>query len=309
MNGIIILPKYLSGHWSPKVTNGKEDFSNISSVTQPIWYAIRDAFGFDLVYADQVDVPPNTDIVVMFGVPYHNRPNMIPGLLDLNKNIKLIMYPGDIQCYDNPVCMANRLKVFDRSDLIISGSHEYFAKQYPQFLFKYRFLPLFFGPDNRYTVLPYNNSPKVRCLLSGSINSKIYPLRTMIKSTAKNVDYRPATFAAGDAYARLLNTYFCCVTSSSIFNYALAKYFEIPAAGSLLIADETNDLIKAGFIPHQHYLPITKVNASLVITECLEQPAKYEHIRKAGMEFVRENHSINKRIETLKILFEETIND
>jgi len=41
MNGIIILPKYLSGHWSPKVTNGKEDFSNISSVTQPIRVTLK----------------------------------------------------------------------------------------------------------------------------------------------------------------------------------------------------------------------------------------------------------------------------
>ena len=148
MKGTIILPTFYSRRWLP---------SN-SSAIGPLFYAMADAFGFDLRYADEVSVPSNTDVVVIFGVPYHNRPNMIPGLLDLAKNIKLVMYPGDIQCYDNPVCMENRIKVFERSDLIISGSHEYFAEMYPKFLFKYRFLPLFFGPHDRYTKLMYNDT-------------------------------------------------------------------------------------------------------------------------------------------------------
>jgi hypothetical protein len=141
MKGTIILPQYLSKHWVPKQPG---DFSAISSVTGPLFYAIKDSFGFDLKYADEVSVSSNTDIVIIFGVPYHNRPKLIPGLLDLNKDIKLVIYPGDIQCYDNPMCLENRLKVFDRADLIISGSHEYFASVYPQFLYKYEFLPLFF---------------------------------------------------------------------------------------------------------------------------------------------------------------------
>jgi len=240
MKGSIILPKYLAKQWSPK---NKNDFSSVSSVTGPLFYAIRDSFGFDLKYADEVSVSQNTDIVILFGVPYHNRPKIIPGLLDLGPKIKLIVYPGDIQCYDNPICIENRIKVFNRANLILSGSHEYFYKIYPEFMHKYKFLPLFFGPHKRYMNLQFNDSPKNRCLLSGSLNKKVYPSRTMLKEACiPALDYRPTTYALGDSYAVLLNSYFCCVATPSIFNYATAKHFEIPAAGSLLIARETKDL-------------------------------------------------------------------
>lgn len=304
MKGIIILPKYLKEFWAPKL----DGFSSISSVTGPLWYAMSSAFGFDIKYADEVDVSSNIDIVIMFGVPYHNRPKLIPGLIDLDRKIKLVMYPGDIQCYNNPVCIENKLKVFDRSDAIVSGSYEYFAKSYPQFMSKYEFLPLFFGPHDRYIKLQFNNNPNMRCLLSGSLNPQVYLLRSFIRNNSGGlIDYKPQTYAKGDAYAKLLNSYFCCVATPSIFNYAVCKYFEIPAAGSLLLAPEINDLKKAGFVPNHHYVPITKSNVIKTISQCLKNPNDYEHIRKEGMRFVRENHSVVNRVDRLKTIFGKVV--
>lgn len=303
MKGVIILPKYLEKFWAPRL----DGFSSISSVTGPLWYTMRGTFGFDLKYADEVDVSSNIDIVIMFGVPYHNRPKLIPGLIDLDRKIKLVMYPGDIQCYNNPVCIENRLKVFDRSDVIVSGSYEYFAKSYPQFMPKYEFLPLFFGPHGRYVKLQFNNNPNMRCLLSGSLNPQVYPLRSFIKNSGSSlVDYIPPVHV-GDAYAKLLNSYFCCVVTPSIFNYAVCKYFEIPAAGSLLLAPEINDLKKAGFIPNYHYVPITELNVIKTITQCLRSPHDYEGIRKEGMRFVRENHSVVNRMDKFKTILERLV--
>ena len=305
MKGVIILPQYLSKCWVPKQSG---DFSTISTVTGFLFYSIKEYFGFDIKFADEVDVPLNTDIVMLFGVPYHNRPNLIPGLLDLDKNIKLVIYPGDIQCYDNPVCLENKLKVFNRADLIVSGSYEYFAKLYPQFLYKYEFLPLFFSPHNRYVDLSFNATPIMKCLVSGSMNPEVYPLRVSIKNSgAIDVEYRPATFALGDDYAKLLNYYFCCIATSSIFNYAVAKYFEIPAAGSLLLANDISDLRRAGFVANKHYVPITKTNVLDKIKCCLKNPFEYENIRKEGMKFVRENHSVNNRVKTIEKMFKKLL--
>jgi hypothetical protein len=267
MKGTVILPKYLEKQWPP---GPGRDFSNVLSVTAPFFYAIKDIFGFDLKYADEVDVPLNTDVVVMFGVPYHNRPNMIPGLLGLNKSTKLVMYPGDLQSYSNKTCMENRLKVYDRADFIISGSWEYFMKRYSQFAHKYEFMPLFFSPHDRYVNLPMNENPNMACLMSGSARNNIYPLRHFVKRNAQVVHKKSGYI--GDSYAKLLHSYFCCVTSSSVFNYAVAKYFEIPAAGSLLIADEVEDVKMAGFIAKKHYVPITRDNAVKVIADCLKNP-------------------------------------
>jgi hypothetical protein len=234
---------------------------------------------------------------------------MIPGLLELDKKIKMVVYPGDLQCYNNSLCLENRLKVFERADLIISGTHSYFKDMYPQFLYKYEFVPLAFGPHDNYMKVSFNDTPKYRCLLSGAKNPTFYPLRTMISKNKIDVlDSRNCGYAKGDNYIKLLNSYFCCVATSSIFNYAVAKYFEIPAVGSLLIADEIEDLIRAGFVANKHYVPITKTNAVKVIKECVANPGDYNGIRKLGMEYVRENHSVLHRVKTIKLLFEELFN-
>lgn len=302
MKGVIILPKYLAVSWTPKRSANGDDFNVVKSAQGPLFYAIRDAFGFELRYTDEVNVASGTDIVVMFGVPYHNRPKLIPGLLDLDKRTKLVMYTGDVQCYDDPICLESRIKVYERCDVILSPCYEYFERMYPQFLSKFEFLPFFFSPYDRYTQLPFNDVPKMRCLLSGATSGRIYPLRSFIKKNGSKVDHKPSRYV-GNAYAELLHSYFCCVTSSSIFNYAVAKYFEIPATGSLLLANEISDLKKAGFVPYRHYIPITKANVLARIDRCLKNPNDYNRIRREGMEFVHKNHSVVNRIGRLRKIF------
>jgi hypothetical protein len=301
MKGVIILPKYLKRLWH-------RDLNKVLSANAPFFYAMRDTFGFELRYADEVDVGLDTDILFMFGVPYHNRPKLIPGLLDLPKNTKLIMWPGDLQCYGNRLCLENKIKVFERCDLIVSPAYEYFAKMYPQFLSKYKLMPKFFSPHERYVSLPFNKNPKMRCLLSGAVNPKAYPLRDFVRRNSQLVDYRPAKYV-GDSYAKLLHSYFCCFVSSSIFNYVVAKHYEIPATGSLLLADETNDLKRIGFVAHRHYVPVTKRNVIKTIKKCIANPKEYENIRKEGMNFVRKNHSVINRMDEFKEIFVNLIKE
>lgn len=307
MKGVIILPKYLSKLWAPKVTPDGDDFGDVMSVTAPLYYVMRDTFGFELRYADEVDVDIDTDIVFMFGIPYHNRPTLVPGLVELDKRIKLVMYTGDVQCYDNKVCLDSRLKVYNRCDKILSQSYEYSVKMYPQFLFKFELLPLFFSPHIRYTNLLFNECPKNKCLLSGSVN-KIYPLRLFIKNNIKkgNIQYEPPIHV-GDTYARLLHSYFCCVTSSSIFNYVLAKHFEIPATGSLLLTNKSSDLERIGFVPYLHYIPVTEENVFTKVAKCIKNPEEYDTIRREGMGFVRKKHSVVNRVEQLKKIFADLV--
>ena len=305
MDGIIILPKYLQTLWTPKQIPEGLCFNDILSPSAPFFYTLRDTFGFELRYADEVDVDSVTSVVFMFGVPYHNRTRLIPGLLDLNKNTKLIMWPGDLQCYGDELCLKYRLRVFERCDLIITPVYEYFMKLYPQFISKYKNMGNFFSPHERYAQLSFNENPIMKCLLSGSLNPEVYPLRSFIVDNV-DVNYAPPKYV-GDSYAELLNSYFCCVATSSIFNYALSKHYEIPASGSLLLADKTKDLERMGFIPYVHYIPITQHDIAAKIKDCLEYPEQYNHIRKQGMKYVMENHSIVNRIEWLKKIFTELL--
>jgi len=299
MNGVIIIPKFYETHrdrWVPEAT--------ATSVFAPFFYELKCKYRFEMRFIDEVDVPDNTDVVIVFAVSLHSRPNLIPELVNLNKKTKLIIFTGDLQCYDNQLCLDNKIKTFERCDLILSFSHEYFKKMYPQFLSKYEFFPHFFSPYDRYAKLPFNHNPKNKCLLCGFGYQPVYPLRSFIlDNQTLNIRYEPPIYVR-EKYAELLHSYLCCVSTSSVFNYALAKCFEIMATGSLLLVNETEDFKKLGFIPYKHYLPINKINVFDAINYCIYYPNNFASIRKAGMKFTRENHSIINRMEQ----FEEILN-
>lgn len=310
MKGVIILPKSFKKEWTPKSTPNGLDFSGMRNSNWPFWHSVRDTFNFEMRYVDEVDVDYDTDIVFMFAVPYHARPKMIPGLLCLDKKIKLVMWAGDVQCHGNTMCREGKLNAFKRCDLIMSTSYEFFKEKYPQFMSKHCLMPKYFGPHEYYSKLILNESPIMKCMVSGHANPKFYPLRAFLIRNGGGlvVSADPIPGYTGQSYVNLLHSYFCCATSSSIYRYPLTKYYEIPATGSLLLADEPEDLKKVGFVPNKHYVPITKENALIKIRHCLENPADYIDIRKEGMRYVHENHSLKNRMQDLNKVFNALLN-
>ena len=310
MNGVLILQKAWEVLWTPKETPNGLDYSHIEGANAWFWHSIHDTFGFEMRYADEVDVDSDTDIVFMFGVPYHNRLKVPQGLLDLNKKIKLIMWPGDLQCYGNKECLDGKLKVFERCDSIISANYEFFEELYPQFVFKHEFMPRWYSPAERYLSLNFNDNPIMKCLVSGHCysNPAVYPRRIhMIENGGGMVVWGQPGYI-GDAYAKLLHSYFCCATSSSIFNYVVSKHYEICATGSLLLTNRTKDLDRTGFIPYEHYIPITKENSIFRIKHCLENPEEYDYTRVCGMKYVRETHSLKNKMVQLEKIFHKLLN-
>lgn len=302
MKGVLIIPKFYEANWA-------SGYSQVRGGDAWFWYKVRDIFGFELRYADEVDVDSDTDIVFMFGVPYHNRPRVVPGLLDLNKNTKLAMWPGDVQCYGNKECLDGKLKVFEACDLIICDTFAYFKKMYPQFMSKYEFMPKWFAPYERYAKLKFNENPIMKCLVSGHCysNPAVYPRRISIIEKGGNSVVWGQPGYIGDDYANLLHSYYCCATSCTIFGYVVGKCYEIPAVGSLLLVEENEDLRKTGFIPYVHYVPIDYHDANKKIKDCLENPHEYNHIRRQGMEYVRKNHTLKHRMIQLGEIFDRLL--
>jgi len=311
MKGIVIIPKIHEPGWAPKETPNGLDYSKVKGGYPWFWRAIHDTFDFEIRYADEVDVDSDTDIVFMFGVPYHSRPKVPPGLLDLDKKIKLVMWPGDLWCNGNKECLDGKLKVFERCDSIISANYESFKILYPQFVFKHEFIPKWYAPAERYLGFEFNENPRMKCFVSGLCysNPSMYPRRVYMIENGRGMveagwpghgDY---TEYLGDGYAKLLNSYFCCATSSSIHNYVVAKHYEICATGSLLLTNRIADLDKTGFIPDKHYVPITIENCIEKIRHCLENPEEYTNIRKEGMKYVRENHGLENKMKQLWEIF------
>jgi hypothetical protein len=114
-------------------------------------------------------------------------------------------------------------------------------------------------------MLPLNESAQNVIFLNGMIND-CYPLRQRLQALAIKRELRivehphpgyrcshdhEASEVVGAGYARRLNAARASFSESSKFKYVLAKFFEIPATGSLLVGDETIEiqLSQLGFAP------------------------------------------------------------
>jgi hypothetical protein len=105
-------------------------------------------------------------------------------------------------------------------------------------------------------------------------------------------------------YTQRLNDYFCCLALPGINNIPVAKYFEIPAAGSLMLAVRTKELDICGFEPDVHYVPVNKKNVFDQVERVLSNPQDYMQMKMEGMKFVRENHSEFNRLSVFDKAFE-----
>lgn len=292
MKGHIIIPEFYR-------TRFTDDWRHLLAM-------VAKEFRFKVEYNDNPRVAQDTEVVILFAVPHHMRPTVLANMATIPRPIKVIGYMKDIQHYDKPEVEAAYKRMFDRYDVILSSADEAMRRFYPEYMEKSIYFPDFFGPHERYADLPYNEKPLMRCLVSGSVTKEVYPLRAHIldKGSDEYLDYLPGPLVGhdivGDKYAGLLNRYFCVACCSGIFHNTVAKYFEIPAAGALLIANRINDLYLLGFEPWKHYVPIVKETAIPTIKDALANPDKYEPIRKAGREFVLANHSIRNRFEQIK---------
>jgi len=298
--GMIIIPEfYLTRH----TDNYKVLLREISK-----------EFRWPLVYTDHPVIPSDVKIVLVFAVPQHNRPEVMEDIYKLDRKIKLIGYVGDIHTWGNKQYKEKLFRIYDRYDLILSTLDEKFRKWYPQFAHKMVYFPQFFAPHKRYSALDFNKNPKMRGLLSGNMDPNVYPLRGYLANNRDKakLDCRYSRYRIGDRYAQMLHSYFCCVATSSIFNIVVKKYFEIPATGSLLLANRVKDLDLLGFVPYKHYIPITmdvgsKENAISQIRRCLYFPDHYEDVRRMGSKFVRTFHSVRNRFKQLKSILEKVI--
>jgi hypothetical protein len=293
MKGHVILPTFYLSRWV-------DDYKHLLQM-------VSDRLEFTFEYSDAPHIPVGTDTVILFATPHHMRPDVLMQMVNTPKEIRLIGFMKDIQHYGDQHVLDNYRRMFDRYDVILSPSHHLFVEMYPEYVSKMVYFPDFFGPHERYARLGYNETPAMRCLVSGTASKDVYPLRAFIVEHKEDlpIDYMPNPLSGhdfvGDKYAKLLYSYFCCATCSSVFHYTLAKYFEIPASGSLLIADSTDDLLSLGFTPGRHFVDLPEGSDPIgIIMDCIAHPERYEAIRERGCSFVRSNHGIYNRFEQLK---------
>ncbi len=95
----------------------------------------------------------------------------------------------------------------------------------------------------------------------------------------------------------------------SIRRYVVAKYFEIPACKTLLIADDAvqEEYKLLGFHPWKHYIPCNSNNMLERLEYVMNLPLnEAQVIVDAAYEIVKQ-HTLERRVETILTAIENTI--
>lgn len=155
----------------------------------------------------------------------------------------------------------------------------------------------------------------IACL--GALTESKYPLRRTVRAwlerqsglklfRKRRVKGRGGADHDGEAFNRALNRSRSAFTCASTFGYTLMKYFEIPAAGCLLFAEQTADLAGLGFQDQDNYVRVTAADFADRFRHYLIGPGRQdgERIRVAGMALVRSRHTWNRRVADLLAAFD-----
>ena len=197
-------------------------------------------------------------------------------------------------------------------DLILSTYGYGWNKFYPEFCGtkKVVWVPHSASPD---FLTSYNHQPENSIFLSGAMTFH-YPLRRRLKALADDGSFsityhrHPGYYCGyeysendniGAGYASRINKCRAAFTDSLIYKYVVAKYFEIPATGALLFADDavSSPLRSLGFRENEHYLPVSHQNLEERIRYIVDK-ANHEEIdaiRRAGQMLVWEKHKTSDR--------------
>ena len=203
----------------------------------------------------------------------------------------------------------------------IKNFHDYYPVQYP-----YKTVIFGLEPNLFSSIVPFSDRIKGKILNSGATGntkflSKIYnkiknpdnafhhyKLRTICNELSY-VDYTTTLEHefVGDKYPLLLQKY-CTAIAATTTNYT-AKYLEIPAAGCLSFM-EVNDKNKAetlGFVDGENAIFINEKTYKKKFEEYLDSvdDPKWKRIAKSGHDYVMENLTNDKAVESLVNLFQK----
>lgn len=173
-------------------------------------------------------------------------------------------------------------------------------------------------------VFEANPAPCNAVFLSGSLHD-CYPLRRQLNALSEegmagivrqpHPGYRiqfqyGSDDRVGRAFGRRIWEHRSAFTDCSTFQYTIAKHFEIPATGALLVAEATIEvpLRELGFLPGIHYFPVGATDLEERVRYLLDQNnhAELDRIRTTGQILVRSRHLTIHRANLINDLAVET---
>jgi Glycosyl transferases group 1 len=244
--------------------------------------------------------------VILFWETYELFNAIQPALRDLG--CRLALFADDLHSlWGQESRREGRVRAFTDCDLVLSSYGYAFDEFYPELRGRKRvtWAPHAASPD---FVLPMNDRPEDAILLSGFIGS-LYPLRMRVKALQEEgrcavvrqehpgyregYDYQN-DLRIGAGYARTIHRFRAAFTDALTFRYVVAKYFEIPATGALLVADGavSGPLRELGFVENVHYVAVGEENLEERMRYVLDERNREEidAMRQRGQQLVLNAH-------------------
>ncbi|CAH0521618.1 unnamed protein product [Peronospora belbahrii] len=236
----------------------------------------------------------------------------------------MMVWNDDLHYYDQFDPIVLRDEILSKVDVLL-GTYTYFMDDYfakVTELMNERDLPLTVwlphssGPD--FVNASFNEYPINKIILSGKLGLNWYPLRHWLGVYQQNhqdimdVYHHRGYYVAENQsviYASYLRSYRTGITTTLIFQYVIAKIFEIPSTGALLAVnlDVAPLLAALGMKEGEHYVGFDRQDPEAIIwwANNPRNWPKIDRIRRAGMELVRKQHLVTNRVKALDLFVTE----
>ena len=234
-----------------------------------------------------------------------------------NLRSRKIILADDLHWW-NDAMRRKKVVGFGVCDLVISTCGYLWNELYPEFAASKQlaWVPHSASPD---FIVPYNSRPENSIFISGA-TGRYYPLRERMRNLHAQGAYalvcqsHPGYYTGfdydqdtdlGRSYAMKINNYRAAFTDSSVFKYVVAKYFEIPATGALLLADDSVSvaLEQLGFVEHEHYVPVSEETLEEKIRFVLDERnhEELDKIRRRAQQLVLACHKTSDRASQIDV--------
>jgi hypothetical protein len=243
--------------------------------------------------------------VILFWETYDLFNSISPALRELG--CRLVLFADDLHMFwGHEDQRESKVRALGSCHLVLASYAYVFGEFFPELAHQtVRWIP--HAASNDFS-LRLNHAPENAILLSGFIGS-LYPLRWRMRELESEGRFPIVRHAhpgyherfdhetdarVGAGYAHLIRRYLAAFTDALTFRYVVAKYFEIPATGSLLAADGSvaGPLGELGFEPGVHYVPVTLENLEERLGYILEDANRGEidEIRRRGQQLALSCH-------------------
>ena len=259
--------------------------------------------------------------VIMFCENFIATLNRLPFKELQQKKTQLAIYIDDMH-FVNGIPEENMKIMLDQLDVVINPYAYRFKSYFSNLdLSSVKFPKPLWIPHSASPIFAagsFNSEPYRQILLSGSIGLKAYPIREWLKfqfqpknravmEQYQHPGYRKVGNNQTMVYANAIRSYFCGITTTSLYRYLIAKVFEIPATGALLLVNnDLNPLMESlGLFKGKHYVSYGNNDPADKIWWVLDEKNKAEidSIRLAGMHYIREHHMTENRAKALDEYF------